>query len=203
MAAIHEAEISEAVESQTSELVDQVDSYLDHVVEQWMGENKLAVETGLRGEIVDSFMSGLRNLFSEHYIDIPEGKEDVIEDLASQVEELTAALNNEIETSVELRTENENLVREMILAEAVDGLTDVQAEKLVKLAETVAFDDFDTFGQKVQALRESYFPTGRKAAVKSVLTESLDNDPIENTDDKVSGQMASYVAALSRISKKA
>ena len=203
MAAIHEAEISEAVESQTSELVDQVDSYLDHVVEQWMGENKLAVETGLRGEIVDSFMSGLRNLFSEHYIDIPEGKEDVVEDLASQVEELTAALNKEIETSVELRTENENLVREMILAEAVDGLTDVQAEKLVKLAETVAFDDFDTFGQKVQALRESYFPTGRKAAVKSVLTESLDNAPIENTDDKVSGQMASYVAALSRISKKA
>jgi regulator of replication initiation timing len=168
-----------------------------------MGENKLAVETGLRGEIVDSFMSGLRNLFSEHYIDIPEGKEDVVEDLASQVEELTAALNKEIETSVELRTENENLVREMILAEAVDGLTDVQAEKLVKLAETVAFDDSDTFGQKVQALRESYFPTGRKAAVKSVLTESLDNDPIENTDDKVSGQMASYVAALSRISKKA
>lgn len=203
MAAIHEAEIGEAVESQTSELVDQVDSYLDHVVEQWMGENKLAVETGLRGEIVDSFMFGLRNLFSEHYIDIPEGKEDVVEDLASQVEELIDALNKEIETSVELRTENENLVREMILAEAVDGLTDVQAEKLVKLAETMAFDDSDTFGQKVQVLRESYFPTGRKAAVKSVLTESLDNDPIENTDDKVSGQMANYVAAISRISKKA
>jgi hypothetical protein len=203
MSAIHEAEINEAVEAKTSELVDQVDSYLDHVVEQWLDENRLAVDTGLRAEIVDSFMSGLRNLFSEHYIDIPEGKEDVVEGLAAQVEELTAALNKEIETAVELRSENEALVREMILAEATDGLTDVQAEKLVKLAETVAFDNADTFGEKVQSLRESYFPTGRKAALKSVLTESLDNEPIENTGEKVSGQMASYVAALSRISKRA
>ncbi len=204
MAAIQQAEISEAVESKTSELVDQVDSYLDHVVEQWMEDNNLAVETGLRAEIVESFMSGLRNLFTEHYIDVPESKEDIVENLASQVEELTAALNKEIEASVELRTENEALVREMVLAEVTEGLTDVQAEKLVKLTETVAFDDAESFGEKVQALRESYFPTGRKAALKSVLTESLDSDPVDNADEKVvSGPMASYVAALSRISKKA
>jgi len=204
MAAIQQIEIGEAVESKTSELIDQVDSYLDHVVEQWMEENKLAVETGLRAEIVESFMSGLRNLFTEHYIDVPEGKEDIVENLASQVEELTAALNKEIEASVELRTENEALVREIVVAEATDGLTDVQVEKLVKLTETITFDNAESFGEKVQSLRESYFPSGRKAALKSVLTESLDVDPIDNTDEKTpTGPMAQYVAALSRISKKA
>lgn len=204
MAAIHEAELSESVENQMSTIVEELDSYLDHVVEQWMDENRLAVETGLRSEIVDSFMSGLRNLFSEHYIDVPEGKEDIVEDLASQVEKLTAALNKEIETSVELRAENEELVRGTLISEAVEGLTEVQAEKLRKLAESVDFEDVETFSEKLNDLREGYFPTGRKAAVKSVLTEAnLDNDPIENADDRTSGAMSQYVAAISRTVKKA
>lgn len=202
MAAIHEAEINETVETRVTQVVEELDSYLDHVVEQWMDENKLAVETGLRSEIVDSFMSGLRNLFAEHYIDVPEGKEDVVEELASQVEELTAALNSEIEKSVELRTENASLVRAALIAEATEGLTDVQAEKLTKLAESVDFDDIEEFSSKLQDLREGYFPSGRKAAVKSVLTEAiLDSDPITNVDDK-SGPMSAYVAAISRTAKK-
>jgi len=204
MAAVHEAEIAETVETQMSSIVEELDSYLDHVVEQWMDENRLAVETGLRSEIVDSFMTGLRNLFSEHYIDVPEGKEDVVEDLAAKVEELTAALNKEIETSVELRAENVELVRGALLSEAVEGLTDVQAEKLRKLAESVDFNDVDSFAEKLGDLKEGYFPTGRKAAAKSVLTESvLDADPIDNVDDKTSGPMAQYVAAISRTAKKA
>lgn len=204
MAAIHEAELAETVDAQMGSIVEELDSYLDHVVEQWMDENRLAVETGLRSEIVDSFMSGLRNLFAEHYIDVPEGKEDIVEELASQVEELTNALNKEIEKSVELRTENEELIRGALLSEAVEGLTEVQAEKLRKLAESVEFNDVETFAEKLGALKEGYFPTGRKAAVKSVLTEStLDADPIENVDDKASGPMAQYVAAISRTVKKA
>lgn len=204
MAAIHEAEIAETVENQMGSIVEELDSYLDHVVEQWMDENRLAVETGLRSEIVDSFMTGLRGLFAEHYIDVPEGKEDIVENLAAQVEELTNALNKEIEKSVELRTENEELIRGALLSEAVDGLTEVQAEKLRKLAESVEFNDAETFAEKLGALKEGYFPTGRKAAVKSVLTESaLDADPIENVDDKASGPMAQYVAAISRTVKKA
>jgi hypothetical protein len=204
MAAIHEAEIAEAVETQVAGIVEELDSYLDHVVEQWMDENRLAVETGLRSEIVDSFMMGLRNLFAEHYIDVPEGKEDVVEDLAAKVEELTAALNNEIETSVELRAENEQLIRGALISEATDGLTEVQADKLRKLAESVDFDDVETFAGKLSDLKEGYFPSGRKAAVKSVLNEGvLDSDPIDNTDDKATGPMAQYVAAISRTVKKA
>lgn len=202
MAAIQEAEINEAIETRTSGLIEEVDSYLDHVVDQWMDENRLAVETGLRSEIVESFIGGLRNLFTEHYIDVPEGKEDVLEGLASQVEELTDALNKEIEKSVELRSENEELVRGILISEAAEGLTQVQAEKLSKLAESVDFEDAESFSAKLEDLREGYFPTGRKAAVKSVLTESvLDNDPIENVDDK-SGPMSAYVSAISRTVKK-
>jgi len=193
MASIHEAEIEETVDSRVTQVVEELDSYLDHVVEQWMDENKLAVETGLRSEIVNSFMSGLRNLFSEHYIDVPEGKEDVVEQLAAQVEELTDALNSEIEKSVELRAENE----------APEGLTDVQAEKLRKLAESVEFNDVESFSSKLQDLREGYFPSGRKAALKSVLTESaLDSDPIENINEQTSGPMSAYVSAISRTVKK-
>lgn len=203
MASIHEAEIEEAVDSRVTQVVEELDSYLDHVVEQWMDENKLAVETGLRSEIVNSFMSGLRNLFSEHYIDVPEGKEDVVEQLAAQVEELTDALNSEIEKSVELRAENEALVCGALIAEATEGLTDVQAEKMRKLAESVEFNDVESFSSKLQDLREGYFPSGRKAALKSVLTESaLDSDPIENINEQTSGPMSAYVSAISRTVKK-
>jgi hypothetical protein len=181
------AEIAEEVEN---ELVEQfqtaideikedfsakIDDYLNYVVEEWMKENELAIESGLRAEIVEDFISGLHNLFSEHYIDVPEQKVDVVEELAEKVEELESKLNEQIENNIEVRKElNEHKKIEAIHA-ACEGLSQTQVEKIIALAETVEFTTEEDFAEKVNVLKEAYASTSTvKSADKSVLEEGID-----------------------------
>jgi len=157
------AALEEEVASIQEELSNNVDDYLNYVVEQWVSDNEVAIEAGLRSELTEDFISGLRQLFAEHYIDIPEEKVSVIEELGSRVEELEEKLNEEIERNVELTKVLSESTKESVLHDMTEGLTATQAEKLKSLAEGVEFVDADTFATKLQTLRENYFPSGVKA----------------------------------------
>lgn len=188
-------ELAEEVESTKSELVEKVDSYLNYVVEQWMEDNKVAIETGLRTEIAEKFMTSLKDLFTESYIEVPESKVDLVDELAAEVEELETAHNEAITKSLAMQEELEVLKRDAIVREAADGLAETQVEKLKKLAEDVDFEDEETFAQKVATIKESYFT--KKA------TETVDIEE-EGGDDAVveaSGAMAQYLSAIQRTNK--
>jgi hypothetical protein len=157
------AALEEEVASIQEELSNNVDDYLNYVVEQWVTDNEVAIEAGLRSELTEDFISGLRQLFAEHYIDIPEEKVSVIEELGSRVEELEEKLNEEIDRNVELTKVLSESTKESVLHDMTEGLTATQAEKLKSLAEGVEFVNADTFATKVQTLRENYFPSGVKA----------------------------------------
>jgi hypothetical protein len=196
--------LSEEVSTVSEELVERVDTYLDYVVEQWMDANSVAIERGLKAEIVESFMSGLKGLFETHYIDIPEDAVDVAEELADKVDALESAINEEIEKNIELSNKLKNFEREFAFAEVSEGLTDTQVAKLQSLSEAVEFEDVSTYSKKIATLRESYFPT--KASAGS-LTESvtLDEEPVgdgEVTEKQVPVEMAAYMSAITRGIKK-
>jgi hypothetical protein len=151
-----------------------IDDYLNYVVENWMKQNELAIESGLRAEIVEDFITGLRDLFVENYIDVPEDKVDVVEEMASQVEELEAKLNEEIARSIEMKKElNEHKKFEAVHA-VCEGLTQTQVEKMKALAENVEYTTEEEFADKLVTLRESYFPNGIVQANKSALEEGVE-----------------------------
>lgn len=181
-----EAEIS----STKSDLVEKVDSYLNYVVENWMEENKLAIQTGLRTEIAEEFMGKLKDLFTESYIEVPEGKVDLVDELAETVEELEEKLNSQTGQAIAMAEELEGYKRDAIIREASGDLAETQVEKLKSLVEDIDFDDEETFAKKVATVKESYF---NKAKV-----ESADFDTDESDDDIVetSGSMNQYLAAL-------
>jgi hypothetical protein len=194
------ATLEEQVQEIQESLTENVDDYLNYVVEQWVSDNEVAIESGLRTELMEDFVSGMRNLFAEHYIDIPEEKVSVVEEMASKVEELEAKLNEEIERNVALnKMLNEAYVND-VLDSACEGLTATQAEKLKSLAEGIEYADANEYAQKVQTLRESYF-------TNSVRTENV-LDTVEVSDGKsmisedLSGPMANYVKALGRTLSK-
>ncbi len=180
-------EIAEEVETQLQEQFDQaleevkedfankIDDYLNYMVEEWMEENELAIDTGLRSEIVEDFMKGLHNLFAEHYIDIPEEKVDVVEELAAKVEQLQDELNEQIDKAKEYKKELKEQLKIQAVQTACEGLTQTQAEKLKALAENVSFTSEQEFAQKLEQLKEAYAPTSQvKPAEKSVLEEGVD-----------------------------
>jgi hypothetical protein len=197
--------LTEEVSTVSEELVERVDSYLDYVVEQWMEQNSVAIERGLKAEIVESFMSGLKGLFESHYIDIPDEAVEVAEDLADKVEVLEAAINEEIEKNVELTAKIREFERDAAFAQVSEGLTDTQVAKLQSLSEAVEFEDVKTYANKIATLRESYFPTKGKA---SQLSESVtfDEEPVgdleEGAEKQVPVEMAAYMSAISRGIKK-
>jgi hypothetical protein len=165
-----------AVEQIKEDLASKVDDYLNYMVEEWVQENQLAIESGLRAEIAEDFMSGLRNLFIEHYIDVPEEKVDVAEELVAKVEELESALNEQINKSIELTKElNEQKKIEAIYT-ACEGLTQTQVEKLKALAEGVEFTTENEFVSKLDVLKESYFKSDVKVANASAFEEILVED---------------------------
>ena len=149
-------ELAEEVGATKSELVEKVDSYLNYVVDQWMEDNAVAVQTGLRTEIAEGFMSKLKDVFVESYIEVPESKVDLVDDLAEQVEELEASLNTTTERAIHIAEELETYKRDAIIAEATRGLAETQAERLAELAENVDFDNVETFTAKVATLKETY-----------------------------------------------
>ena len=156
--------LEEAVESIKSDLTEKVDDYLSYVVEQWMEENQIAIESGLRSEMTEEFIAGLRNLFAEHYIDVPAEKVDLVEELATKVEELEGKLDEEIEHGVQIKKALVESRKSEIAREVTEGLTATQVEKIKSLAESVEFSTEDEYKSKLETIRENYFPSGVKKA---------------------------------------
>ena len=166
--------LEEAVEAIRADLTEKVDDYLSYVVEQWMEENQIAIETGLRAELTEDFIGGLRNLFAEHYIDVPAEKVDLVEELATKVEELEGQLNEEIERGIETKKALVESRKEEITREISEGLTATQVEKIKSLAESVEFSTEEEYKSKLETIRENYFPSGVKKADAEQLHEQVD-----------------------------
>jgi hypothetical protein len=177
-------------------IVEKVDSYLNYVVEQWMEENQLAVESGLRTEIAEEFMSGLKNLFKEHYIEVPEEKYDVLGELQSKTEELEAKLNEAIEGNIAASKELAELKAAKIIEEQTKGLADTEVEKLKKLVEGVDFENEELYREKVGVIKENYFPKAPKNSPEKVLVE--ESAANGNSSFSSNDPMAKYMSAISR-----
>ena len=192
------AEVEAEKETMMEDLTTKLDDYLEYVAEEWMKDNELAIEKGIRAEIVENFMSGLRNLFAENYIDIPEEKVDLVDELASKVEELEQSVNEEVERNIEVKKELVEMKKDKALTVVCEGLTDSQVEKMKSLAEGVDFDE-DTYADKLATLKENYFPTE-----EVVEADATDEEPLEleEEDQEVTGSMAAYTQAISRSIKK-
>ena len=167
--------LEEAITSVRNDLTEKVDDYLSYVVEQWMADNEIAIESGLRSELTDDFIAGLRNLFAEHYIDVPAEKVDLVDELAGQVEELEAKLDEEIERGVEFKKALVESRKNEVTREVCEGLTDTQVEKIKSLAESVEFSTEDEYKNKLETIRENYFPSGIKKADESQLNEQVED----------------------------
>ena len=194
----YETKLKEDTETQKAELVEKVDSYLNYVVEEWMQENKIAIERGIKGEIAEDFIGGLKKLFEDHYIDVPDEKYNVLEDQASKIEDLEKKLNEEIEKNVELNKNNGELKREDIAKAVAADLTDVEKEKFNKLAEEVEYSNEEDFTSKVKTIKESYF--GAKEEAKS---NDIDDVAVGDGSEQVdpadlTNSMAAYTAAISK-----
>ena len=190
-------ELEEAKEEHSTQLTEKVDGYMSYVVEEWMKDNELAVERGIRSELVEDFMTGLRNLFQEHYIDIPEEKVDLVDDLFGKVEELEGKLDEEINRSVDLKKELSEYKRDETIREVSDNLADTEKEKLSKLAEGIEYEDKEQFNEKLGVLKENYFPTNEAKA-----ETTSDEEPVTNSEELneevVEPSMTHYVDALAR-----
>lgn len=188
-------EIEENYTNQLDELTNKIDTYLNYVVEQWIEQNEVAIETSLRSEITEDFISGLKNLFAEHYVEIPEEKVNVVEELALRVEELETKLNEAVNTNIELINSINEMTSDEIFNEVSEGLTLSQIEKLKKLAEGVEFDDSESFKKKLLIVKENYFPSNETKKTVNLLEESFDG---EEPAAVASGAMSKYVRAISR-----
>ena len=191
------SELAEEIAATKSDLVEKVDSYLNYVVEQWMEDNKLAVQTGLRTEIAETFMNKLKDVFLESYIEVPEDKVDLVDELAGQVEELEEALNARTEEALEQAKAIEDFTRAAIVAEAAKDLPDTQAEKLAGLVASIDFEDEETFTKKVSVVKEAHFTA---PAVESTIAEDTDVDAEADTEE-VSATMATYLSAIRKQTK--
>ena len=195
MNASYEEKLKEEVETSKAELVEKVDSYLNYVVEEWMAENKLAIERGIKGEIAEDFINGLKKLFEDHYIDVPDEKYNVLEDQASKIEDLEKKLNEQIEKNVELNKHNGELKRQDIIDEASSDLTDTAKEKFSKLVEEVEYSNESDFRTKVETIKTSYF--GKKTESSNDVDNVAVGDGLTEQVD-LSNAMAAYTAAISK-----
>ena len=193
----YRTELDEAMETQKSEMVEKVDSYLNYVVEQWMEDNKVAVQTGLRTEIAENFMNNLKDVFKESYIEVPEAKVDLVDDLAAQVEELEEKLNKQTEQAIQTSEELENLKRDAIIREAAADLAETQVEKLKKHAEAIDFNDEQDFAEKVKTVKETYFKSESNDKVVVEVDETDEDGVVEATTDV----MNSYLTAIRKSAK--
>ena len=192
------AEVEAEKELVKEEMTAKLDDYLDYVVNEWVKDNELAIEQGIRSEIVENFMVGLRNLFTENYIDIPEEKVDIVDEMAAKVEDTEKAVNEEIEKNIALQKELNDLKSEKVFKEVSEGLTETQKEKFKSLAESVEYND--EYAEKLDTLKNNYFPQEEVAESNDV----SDEEPLENLEEetKVNGSMAGYMSAISRSIKK-
>ena len=194
MQADYDKKLTEETSKSKDELVEKVDSYLAYVVEEWMKENELALERGIKGEIAEDFISGLKKLFEDHYIDVPDEKYNVLEDQSSKIEELEKKLNESIEKNVELSKENGEHKRQNIIDEASEDLADTQKEKFNKLAEEVEYSNEEDFTAKVKTIKESYF--GKKESTSEIDDVAAESNAEQPQD--LTNAMAAYSAAISK-----
>ena len=200
LVASYEEKLVEEVASIKEELKDRVDSYLEYVADEWIAENQLAVESGLKEEMTESFISGMKSLFEEHYVTIPEEKYDVIESMVDKLDEMEGKLNEQIEKNVALNKRLAESVSDVVFAEVTDGLAQTQKDKLAGLVDNVEFESETAYREKLNTLKESYFPT--KKAQRNT-TENL-TEETGSTDytSSVTPSMEAYLKTLTRVSKK-
>jgi hypothetical protein len=190
----YETKVNEKVEETKSEIVEKVDAYLNYVVEEWMKENELAIEKGLRAEITEDFIGGLKSLFESHYINVPQEKYDVIEAQTAEIEKLKEEVNQTIEKNVELNQAIGQHVRADIINDVSSDLAETESEKLKGLAESIEYKDADSFRTSVETLKNSYFP-------KTKASETESNEVAENNAGSMNESMAAYTAAISKSKK--
>ena len=195
----YQSRLDEELDATRSDLVEKVDSYLNYVVEQWMEENKLAVEQGLRTEIAEGFMNSLKDLFVENYIDVPESKVDLVDELAESVESLEEKLNEQTGAVLEMTKRLEEYQRDAVIAEQSGDLAATEVEKLKSLVESLDFEDEDTFASKVKTVKESYF---KKESVEAqeIAEDAADDTWVDETSE-VNSAMSAYLNAIKKTSK--
>jgi hypothetical protein len=194
----YEQKLAEEVEEIKEAIEERIDAYLEYVAEEWMQENALAIDNGLKTEMTESFLQGMRGLFEEHYVQIPEDRYDVLESMVEKLDEMETKLNEQIEKNVALNRRLAESVADVIFAEVSENLAISQKDKLASLAENVEFDSEEDYREKLVTLRESYFPrnTGTQKDATDYIAEETDYT------ESVSGSMSYYLDALSRVSKK-
>ena len=196
-----QSELAEEAAAETAkfkeDMVEKVDQYLNYVAENWMKENELAIERGLRTEITEDFIKSLQVVFKEHYIEVPEEKYDVLGEMEQQIEELKGKLNEQIEATVELKGLNEGMLREKVIAEAAEDLTLTEAEKLTSLLSDVEFGDSEIFAEKVSVVKETYFPKQGAETSDEKLTDTVDSSFLDETSS-----INKYAQAISKQIKK-
>jgi hypothetical protein len=196
----YEEALVEEIEAIKEGLVDRVDAYLEYVADEWVSENALAVEHGLKTEMTESFLQGMRGLFEDHYVTIPEDRYDVIESMVDKLDEMEEKLNEQIQRNVALNRRLAESVADVIFADVAEGLALSQKDKLASLAENVEFDSEANYREKLVTLRESYFPTntGAQRDDSETLSESTD---VQSQQPQVDGRMATYLQTLGRVAK--
>ena len=193
----YKKQLKEAKEEHLNSVTEKVDGYLNYVVEEWMKENELAVEKGIRSELVEDFMTGLKNLFQEHYIDIPEEKVDLVDDLFEKVEELEKKLDESVNNNVDLSGELKKYRKEEVLRSVSEELAETEKEKLSKLSEGIDYEDDTQYQEKLEILKENYFQKTETSA--QPLTEEVENNnETEESETKLNDVMSQYVKTMSR-----
>jgi len=191
-------QLAEQVEEIKEGLVEKVDGYLNYVVEQWIAQNEIALESGMKSEILESFVQGLKGVFEQHYIEVPEEKFDVLGDMQEKLEQLESKLNESVASNIELTKQINEQKRTASVIEAADGLTDTDVEKFKGLAEELSYEDTESFKKKLQTIRENYFTNKSTTLVESVVTDS----PVITEEFKaVDPMMKSYLSVLNSIKK--
>jgi hypothetical protein len=195
-----ESKLAEQVAQNTEGLVEQVDGYLGYIAEQWMTQNEIALERGMKSDILEGFIGGLKNLFEEHYIDIPEEKFDVLGEMESKIDELEAKLNEQVAANIELSKTLAESNRAEIVKTVSEGLTDTETEKFMSLVEELSYEDQASFETKVKTIRENYFTT-KAATVQSVVTDAPVEALTEEVSKKLDPAMSAYAAQLNKLNK--
>jgi hypothetical protein len=198
----YEESLIEELQIIKEELTDRVDSYLEYVAEEWMQENKLAVEHGLKTEMTESFLQGMRGLFEDHYVSIPEDRYDVIESMVDKLDEMETKLNEQIERNVALKKRLAESVADVIFAEVSEGLALSQKDKLASLAENVEFESEANYREKLVTLRESYFSSRVSSAQRDDSENLSESTDVQNGQPQVGGIMEAYLQTLGRVAKK-
>ena len=192
-------ELSEAKETVKEELTTKVDNYLNYVVEQWMADNELAIEKGIKGEIAEDFIGGLKQLFEDHYIDVPDEKYDILEAKEKELEDLKSKVNEMVEKSVEDKTVIDSFTKDEIFESTVDGMADTEKEKMKSLVEDISFEGADAYKKKLDTIKESYFGVKKEAPAETTNVDAINEDSNDgNTVVDMSDSMSRYTAAISR-----